>query len=70
MEEEIFKKTIVNYTKLLEYGFMKENNMYLYSKVFMNNKFKAIITIQNNKVLCKVIDLNTNDEYTPLKVKC
>ena len=69
MEEDLFKKSNVNYTKLLEYGFIKENNVYLYSKVFMNNKFKAIISIENNKIFGKVIDLNTNEEYLSLRVK-
>lgn len=69
MEEEVFKKSKVNYNKLLDYGFIKDNNNYIYSINFMNNTFKAIITINNDIINGKVIDLNTNEEYLALRVK-
>ena len=33
-------------TKFIEYGFIKENNVYICSKNFMNNTFRADITIK------------------------
>lgn len=40
IEKEIFKRSIVDFKKLEDYGFLKENKVYKYSKIFMNN-FKA-----------------------------
>ena len=45
IEEEIFKKSIIDYSKLIDYGFIKKNNYYLYSKYIINNTFKIIINI-------------------------
>ena len=68
IEEEIFKKSKINVNKLLKYGFKKENNDYIYEKNFLNDSFKAIVII-NDKVSGKVIDLETNLEYTNIKTK-
>ena len=39
IEEEVFKKEKLNTNKLKEYGFIKENDTYKYSKKFMNDSF-------------------------------
>ena len=68
IEDEIFKKTVVNYKKLLKYGFKKNNNNYIYECVFFNDDFKAIISIDDKgNVSGKVIDLNINEEYLGLR---
>ena len=64
IEEELFNKYIVNTDKLITYGFKLENNKYIYEILFMDNSFKAIIEINNNIVIGKVIDLSNNFEYT------
>ena len=65
IENDIFKRTVINTSKLINYGFKKEDNIYTYEKIFMNNHFKAIITVDENKILTgKIIDLLTNEEYT------
>ncbi|MBR3146457.1 MAG: MmcQ/YjbR family DNA-binding protein [Bacilli bacterium] len=66
IENDIFKRSIVNTNKLTDYGFIKDNNKYTYEKEFFNN-FKAIITIENNTVIGKVIDLEVNEEYISLR---
>lgn len=68
IEEKLFKKTIINYNKLLAYGFTKENNTYKYSKPLIENLI-AYITIDNSqKVTGKIYDLNFNEEYINFRI--
>ena len=57
IENEVFKRFEVDYKKLIDYGFIKENNDYLYEKEFFDNDFKAIIKINKDEIIGKVIDL-------------
>lgn len=63
IEDTIFKKCSLNINSLLDYGFIKNNNKYLYSKNILQDTFKIIITICDNKLSGKVIDLDFNEEY-------
>ena len=68
IEGEIFKGSIVDFTKLSDYGFIKENNSYIYKKLLLDTEFEAIITIDDKKNLKgKVIDLQTGEEYLGLR---
>lgn len=70
IEQEIFNNSFVCFDKLLQYGFIKNNNKYKYCKVFFNNDFKAEITINNNGIITgRVIDIFTNEEYINIRVK-
>ena len=70
IENEIFKRTNVDIDKLKKYGFKKEQNNYIYEKNFLNDDFKAIITIDNlGNVSGKVIDLQVGEEYLGLKTE-
>lgn len=53
----------INFNLLEEYGFKKDNNNYILKKNILNDEFKVIITITNNEVLSKLIDLSINEEY-------
>lgn len=69
IENEIFKRTHVNFEKLEDYGFKKNDDKYIYSKEFLEN-FKAEISIdKNGGVSAKVIDLEFGDEYTNIRVE-
>ena len=69
IEENIFKKSTINYNKLINYGFKKEKNNYIYSKNILNNTFRVDITINNKNVIAsKVIDLSFNEEYINIKI--
>ena len=48
IEYNLFKRTSVDYEKLLKYGFKKIDDKYIYEKKFINGDFKAIITIVDN----------------------
>ena len=70
IENEIFKRTNVNYEKLLKYGFIKNNDNYIFEKIFLDNNFQAIINVSSNgKVSGKVIDLQLNEEYTNIRTE-
>ena len=69
IEEEIFKKSKPIKQKLIKYGFKKENNTYLIEKTFMNDSFKAILTIEKENIKGKIIDLEFNEEYTNIRVE-
>lgn len=69
LEKEIFKKTEVDFKKLVDYGFQKENDTYHYSKVFLSG-FRAEIIVESSGLLTgKVYDLNTKEEYINFRIE-
>ena len=57
-ESEIFKKTHADFKKLKNYGFVLEDGKYKYSKKFMEDNFKAEISVDKKGSLSgKIIDL-------------
>jgi hypothetical protein len=61
IEYEVFKRASVNFDKLEKYGFKKKDNNYILEKQFINNSFKATITINNNGIVNgKIINYMTN----------
>lgn len=70
LEQEIFKRTKVNIEKLIDYGFKKEKDNYIYETNFLNDDFKAQITIdKKGNVHGKIIDLQINEEYLALRTE-
>ena len=70
IEDGIFKCAIIDFGKLEEYGFIKSDSVWNYTKIFMNGDFKAVICIDfKGKVSGKVYEVETNDEYLPLRVE-
>ena len=67
MEEEVFRKCIFLKEKLLEYGFINKSNYLYYEKEILNNEFKIIITY-DNKIIGKIIDNTTNEEYINYRI--
>ena len=69
MEEEIFKRRVVNFKKLINYGFKKEHDVYRYSKIFMSD-FRIDITVSmDGLVTGKLLELNTNEEYNNFRIE-
>ena len=68
IEEEIFKRSNINIDKLIKYGFKKSKDTYIYEKNFLDDSFKAVITI-TDALKGKVIDLETNEEYINIRTK-
>ncbi len=70
IEENVFKKEKLNKEKLLEFGFTKEENLYKYSKDFMNGSFRADIYVdKDGNVSGRVFDLEMEEEYTNFRIK-
>ena len=70
IENDIFKRFSVNYNKLEDYGFKTEKNTYVIEKYFLNNDFKAIVTISSKGIVTgKVIENELDEEYTLLRTK-
>ena len=64
LEEELFKRSHPSYNKIEKYGFIKSKDNYLYQTSILDNSFKVLITITSKgKVLGKIIDQETNEEY-------
>lgn len=62
--KKVFIRSKPNFSKLIEYGFIKQDNVYIYSKLILNNDFLVIIKIDNNiNVSGTIIDNNTKEEY-------
>ncbi len=68
IEEDLFKRYKVDYSKLIPYGFKYIDNLYIYEKE-INNNFKVIVEIKDNKVKGMIYDLNYNEEYTNYRIK-
>lgn len=69
IENEIFKRTKINIDALIPYGFIKCENIYKYSKEFMNSFRADIIINEQGNVTGKVYDLNDNYEYTNFRIE-
>ncbi len=69
IEEEIFKRSKVNFNKLQQYGFEEKNKKYFYSKNIADDEFVLNVEIdQLGDVKAKVID-SFGDEYTNFRIE-
>ena len=66
MEDKIiFKNLKIDFKKLQQLGFVKENDYYIYETKIMDNQFSLIIKIdKNNIVRSDVVDLSENEKLT------
>jgi len=70
IENEVFKKVNIDIAKLTEYGFKKKSDVYIYEKIFKDDEFKAIITVNSKgEISGNVFDIENNEEYLPLRVE-
>ncbi len=69
MENELFKRAIPDFSKLIAYGFVKDKDTYKYSKNIMNDSFRVEIIIDNNVVTGKIYDINFGEEYTNFRIE-
>ncbi|HEN0445568.1 TPA: MmcQ family protein, partial [Streptococcus agalactiae] len=68
IESDFFRKKRFIFSSLEEFGFIKSDQEYIYCQTFMDNDFKAIITISlDGKIAGKVIDSALEEEYLPLR---
>lgn len=68
IEDKLFNKKKANFAKLVDYGFKKKKDTYEYSVNFLDDNYKAYITVHPNGTLNgKVYDLEMDDEYTLIR---
>lgn len=68
IELNIFKRVVPDYKKLINYGFMKDNNEYKYNILLMDN-LEARIQVKDGLILGKIIDLDFNEEYINFRIE-
>lgn len=67
---KIFNNQKIVISRLLAYGFVKKDEQYIYSINLMENSFNLNVIIkETNEIEIKIIDIETNDEYTPVYVQ-
>jgi len=70
IESEVFIKFTPDFEKLVQYGFIKNKTNYIFNKPFLNNSFKAQVTIDNSgNIKGQVIDCESNEEYIPIRLE-
>ena len=70
IEEKIFKCASVNFEKLVSYGFKKQQDKYVIEKTFMDDAFKAVVTVDKTGYVRGVVyDVAADDVYMPLRVE-
>lgn len=57
------KNKKINHDELLKYGFIKENDIYLYKTKICNEQFEMRVMVEYSKMTSKIIDLINEDEY-------
>lgn len=70
IEEKIFKRAVIDFDRLEKFGFIKSDDKWTYSELFMNGDFKALVnvTVKGN-VSGMVYETATEDEFLPLRVE-
>ena len=69
IEKEVFGRSRVEFNKLLNYGFIEEDNNYIYEKD-LKDDLKVIIEVNNKGFITgKIIDKEFNEEYINHKTK-
>lgn len=67
---KIFNNRKIVISRLLAYGFVEKAEQYIYSINLMENSFNLNVIIkETNEIEIKIIDIETNDEYTPVYVQ-
>lgn len=70
LEDEVFKKRKLDKDRLIPYGFIKEDDIYKYSKLIMNATFRVDIAIDSKgKIIGRVYDLDGDYEYTNFRLE-
>lgn len=63
------KNKAINYEELLKYGFIKENEKYIYKTYIQDNQFEVNIVISDTEKYSKVMDLENEMEFALVDVE-
>lgn len=65
----ILNKRSVDYNRLIEYGFIKTENIYMYKANILENTFQINILISDTTKHSKLIDIENNAEYALVDIE-
>lgn len=68
LENDLKNKTI-DYNKLTEYGFEKQENKYILKTKIYNEQFEMIVSFSKEQNISKLIDIANEDEYVLVDVQ-
>ena len=70
IEEEIFARSIPDFSKLVKFGFIKNGSKYSFSGKFLNGDFTAdVVVTSGGDVSASVFDVQAGERYLPLRAK-
>ena len=67
--KDLFFKRKIDYDKLIDYGFVKEDKTYILRTNIIGGDFEVEIRISDNEKTSRVIDLVSNMEYVLVDVE-
>ena len=67
--KESLKNRTIDYKKLIKYGFIKDNNTYIYKARIYHNQFELNIFFSEEKQYSKLIDIENNEEYALVDIE-
>jgi len=53
----------INYDELISYGFRMDGDNYIYNKKIHNDEFNVIVSVSDDDITSKVIEVDSNEEY-------
>ncbi len=69
IESNVFKRAHVDFAKLTDYGFVREDDDFSFEKIFMDGQFKAVIKIdKSGELRGDVYDVSEGEVYLPMRV--
>ena len=67
--EKVFERSVINYNRLLEYGFNNLDGKYIYETRILNDSFKMNVVISDKEKYSKLVDLESDTEYALVDVE-
>lgn len=67
--EKYLKNKKIDYKKCEKYGFIKEENSYIYKNNICDDRFNMVVIFSNEGNISKLIDLELGEEYTLVDVE-
>lgn len=69
IEDELFKKVELSFDKLTQYGFIKKENRYVFSKRIMEGFLAQIEISFDQQITGTILDLSLEEEYTAFRIE-
>lgn len=63
------KNKIIDFNKLLQYGFINQDNQYIFKTKIYNQQFEMIVCFSEEQSISKLIDIANEDEYILVDVQ-